>query len=551
MAITKLELLKFYKSKTVLIIDDYPDMRGSIRRMIENFGVRQVDTASNGEEAIKKCEEMAYDIILADYNLGDNKNGQQILEELRFKNLLKNTSVYMMITAETTKDMVFGALEYQPDDYLTKPFTQAVLEKRLDRLIVEKEALYEINNAIDANNLDKAIALCQQRINFHDKYEHRCYRIMGSCLYKKQLYGKAKQVYQHILGDRDLEWANIGLGKSMIALEELDDAEVLFSKLIDSGSLCLEVYDCMADISNRKGDAETAQKLLEQAIALSPNAILRQQALAEISEENHNWEQAEKSRRKIIKLGNNSVYESPELHFNLARTITAEMEYNEAPKDRIKDVDEVFRKMKRKYKDDNTALQADIISANAVAKTGDNERSKAIAEEVEKRIDSAVSPSAKLMLDMVETYNAMGSRDKAKELLKKLAKTYEDNEEVSEAIDRLSDEPLSAKGKQKAVELNNAGKKLFTDKEYGKAISLFSQALKHYPNNMGLNLNLMLALVREMTGSGVTSAMLDRCSVAKEKLSHLSEDNPLFDRYKVLGDHYAKLRTNFQDQSAN
>lgn len=546
MAITKLELLKFYKSKTVLIIDDYPDMRGSIRRMVENFGVRQVNTASNGTEAIKMCEELAYDIILADYNLGDSKNGQQILEELRYKNLLKNTSVYMMITAETTKDMVFGALEYQPDDYLTKPFTRAVLEKRLDRLVVEKEALYEINNAIDAENLDKAIALCQQRINIADKYQYRCYRIMGSCLYKKQKHDKAKLVYQHVLDQRDLEWANIGLGKSMIALGELAEAKVLFGKLIDNGTLCLEVYDCMADISNRMGDTEAAQTLLEQAIKLSPNAILRQQTLAGISEDNHNWEQAEKSRRKIIKLSNNSVYESPEHHFNLARTITAEMDYNDAPQDRIKDVDEVFRKLKRKFTDDNTALQADIIGANAMAKAGDSKRSKALVEDVQKRIETAVSPSAQLMLDLVATYNAMGDRDRAKALLKKLAATYENNEEVSEAIDRLSDEPLSAKGKQKAVDLNNAGKKLFADKEYSKAIALFSEALLHYPNNMGLNLNLMLALVREMTRTQTTSAMLDRCGVARDKLSHLGADNPLFDRYQVLGDHYKKLRASDQ-----
>ncbi|MFT7129238.1 MAG: CheY-like chemotaxis protein, partial [Gammaproteobacteria bacterium] len=67
MALSKLDLLKIYKHKSVLIIDDYPDMRGSIRRMVENFGVKQVETVSNGEHAIAKCEESSYDIILADY----------------------------------------------------------------------------------------------------------------------------------------------------------------------------------------------------------------------------------------------------------------------------------------------------------------------------------------------------------------------------------------------------------------------------------------------------------------------------------------------------
>jgi len=142
MAITSLDAIKIYKKKTALVIDDYPDMRGSIRRMLDSFGIIRCDTASNGEEAILKCEKNTYDVILADYNLGENKNGQQVLEELRYKNLLKNTAIYMMITAETTKDVVFGAFEYQADDYLTKPFTQGVLQKRLDRMVMEKNACF-------------------------------------------------------------------------------------------------------------------------------------------------------------------------------------------------------------------------------------------------------------------------------------------------------------------------------------------------------------------------------------------------------------------------
>ena len=266
MAITKIDVIKIYRQKYALVIDDYPDMRGSIRRMLDNFGVIQCDTASNGEEAILKCEENEYDIILADYNLGDAKNGQQVLEELRFKNLLKNTTIYMMITAETTKDMVFGALEYQPDDYLTKPFTQGVLQKRLDRMVLEKETLFPINDAMDRLDFDRAIELCQQRIDMHDKYEQRCYRLMSSCFYKKHKFAQAKKVYEEVLEEREVEWAAIGLGKSMIALNELDDAEAVFNKLSDNGSLCLEVYDCLADIKTRQGDVEEAQRILERAI---------------------------------------------------------------------------------------------------------------------------------------------------------------------------------------------------------------------------------------------------------------------------------------------
>jgi CheY-like chemotaxis protein/Flp pilus assembly protein TadD len=544
MAITKIDVIKIYKQKTALVIDDFPDMRGSIRRMLDNFGVTNCDTAPNGEDAINKCEEHAYDIILADYNLGDTKNGQQVLEELRFKNILKNTTIYMMITAETTKDMVFGALEYQPDDYLTKPFTQGVLQKRLDRMVLEKESLYDINRSIDLLDYDRAIELCQQRIDLHDKYEQRCLKIMSSCFYKKHKFAQAKKVYEGVLEERELEWASIGLGKSLMALNDLDEAEEIFNKLADNGCPCLEIYDCLADIKIRQGDPESAQKILVKAIEVSPNAIMRQEKLADLSEDNHDWEQAQKSRKKVIRLGKNSVYETPEHHFKLARTINAEITHKpETAKANLKEAQEVLRKAKRKYKDhENIILQSDIIEANIHASAGDAEKSHSQMDDINKRMAATSSKSAQLMLDMAQTYKTLGDHDKAKSILLGLAQTYEDNVEVSEAIDRLSDEPLSKLGKQKAVKLNQKGKDLFAGKEYPKAIQLFSEAIRHYPNNIGLNLNLMLALVREMSARGAKIEQLDQCSAAKAKLSHIKPDNPLFDRFKVLCDHLEKLK---------
>ncbi|WP_101757127.1 tetratricopeptide repeat-containing response regulator [Oceanicoccus sp. KOV_DT_Chl] len=545
MTLTKIDVIKIYKQKTALVIDDFPDMRGSIRRMLDNFGMIRVDTASNGEEAILKCEENPYDIILADYNLGDNKNGQQILEELRFKNILQNKTIYMMITAETTKDMVFGALEYQPDDYLTKPFTQGVLQKRLDRLVLEKESLYEINNAMDTLDFDRAIELCQERIELHDKYEQRCYKIMGSCFLKKHRYSQAKKVYEEILDERELEWASIGLGKSLMALGDLDEAEGVFDKLINDGCLCLEIYDCLADIKTRQGDIEAAQKLLEKAIEVSPNAIVRQEKLAEISEDNHDWERAELSRKKVIRLGNNSVYESPEQHFNLVRCINSEISHNpDNAKAKIKDAEEALKKVKRKYKDhENIELQSDILEAGVHASAGNTEKSQEKIKDIQQRISGTANKSAELMLDMAKTYKSVGDHEKAQSILKDLAESHQNNPEICQAIDRISDEPLSKEGKQKAIELNQEGKDLFATKEYSKAIRLFSQALKHYPNNIGLNLNLMLALVREMAATGVNAPMIQRCTAAKEKLSHLDSSSPLHDRYKVLCEHLAKMKS--------
>lgn len=550
----KIDIFKIYQRRNALVIDDFPDMRGSIRRMLANFGMASIDTASSGEEAVQKCEHGQYDIILCDYNLGDGKSGQQILEELRYRNLLKFTSSFVLITAETTRKMVFGALEYQPDDYLTKPFTQSVLQLRLDRLMQEKEALLPINQAIDDNDLDRAIERCDDRIAMRDRYEEKAYRLQARCYYMKHKLAQARKIYEDVQKERPLDWAQIGLGKCLMEMGELDEAEQIFAGLIANNCLCLEVFDCLAEVKNRKGELAVAQQLLEHASEISPNAILRQQQLARISQENSDWESAEKAHRKVIRLGSNSCYESPELYFSYARCINDQMRQAETPDGkRVKDVEEVLDRARRKYRDDRSArLQADVIHATTFANAGKLDDSKRLMQQVEQKLDSAETPPGiELTLDLARGYQASGDRDKAKTILLELAKQQPDNEAIWEAIDRVSDEPLSPKGKEKAIELNNQGKELFANKQYARAIKLFGEALRLYPNNIALKLNLLLALVREMGAIGPDANMMARGEQVIRSLDKLPEDHVLYERFTVLCSHVEQLREQLTGSAAH
>jgi tetratricopeptide (TPR) repeat protein len=546
----KIDVLKIYQRKSALIIDDFPDMRGSIRRMLVNFGINKIETASNGDEAITHCENNKFDIILCDYNLGDAKNGQQILEELRFRKLLKETTGYMMITAETTKSMVFGALEYQPDDYLTKPFTQTVLQKRLDRLMLEKETLGDINRAVDAGEYDRAIALCDQHIAAKDRYEQKCYRIKARCFLLKHAFPKAREIYEEVLDERPLEWAQIGLGQCLMEMGELEEAERLFQQLVDQNCLCLEVYDYLAEVKSRIGDIVTAQQLLEYASEISPNAILRQQHLAKLSEHNGDWERAEKALRKVLRLGANSCYESPDNYFNVVRCISTQLRTaDKKDTKRIKDAEEILDRARRRYRDDpQTRLQTDVLNAAVYADAGQ-------AEEAGKRM-TALAPklnaenteqSPEVALELVRCYQAMGDKEQAQQMLRELAEQYPDDENIGKAIDRLSDEPLSKKGKEEAVELNRRGKELLSSQDYAQAIALFGEALRHYPNNIAVKLNLLLALIREMNKGGSNEPQIARAEQIINSIDTLQEDHPLHDRFHQLWEYVEQLREQLDD----
>lgn len=62
-----------------------------------------------------------------------------------------------MATAENTSDMVMGAIDYLPDDYISKPFNRTIIHARLKKQLEKKENLSEISEALATNNYKKAI----------------------------------------------------------------------------------------------------------------------------------------------------------------------------------------------------------------------------------------------------------------------------------------------------------------------------------------------------------------------------------------------------------
>jgi DNA-binding NarL/FixJ family response regulator len=125
--------------------------------MIIRLRGQYIDHASNGNTAVKQYTELRYDIILCGYNLGEGQDGRQILEELHKRHLMFPDTLFLMVTAETNSALVMGAIEYQPDAYLTKSFTGEQPGLRLSRLIKINSALKPVHQAIKVNEPELAI----------------------------------------------------------------------------------------------------------------------------------------------------------------------------------------------------------------------------------------------------------------------------------------------------------------------------------------------------------------------------------------------------------
>lgn len=114
----------------VLFIEDSPRLLKDVTFALEKRGFA-VDPCSDGNEALWRACEIAYDAVLLDIML-PGLDGLSILRTMREKEI--QTPVLMLTALGDVEDRVAG-LEAGADDYLPKPFSVAELLARVDAMV--------------------------------------------------------------------------------------------------------------------------------------------------------------------------------------------------------------------------------------------------------------------------------------------------------------------------------------------------------------------------------------------------------------------------------
>lgn len=133
--------------KRILIIEDDIDLQEGLSFLLagEGYSVVTADCIREGRRALSGEH---YDLLLLDCNLPDG-NGFGLCEEIR----RGSTIPILMLTARDTELDEVKALELGVDDYMSKPFSAAVLKARIKKLLFRgTETTNLISNGI---RLDK------------------------------------------------------------------------------------------------------------------------------------------------------------------------------------------------------------------------------------------------------------------------------------------------------------------------------------------------------------------------------------------------------------
>lgn len=302
--------------KKALIIEDMAEARILQKKMLGDFGFKDIDVAMKAETAIELLRSRHYDVVLSDYNLGNGKDGQQLLEEVRYSDLIPNTSTYLMVTAETSIEMVMGAIEYQPDGYITKPFSHALLQRRLVKLLETKTKLEAINQALDKKDYETAITESNSIIEQYPYLDSKCNRTKGDCYLALEQYDQAIELFLNALKEHKMPWALFGLAKSYYYQRNYEEAEPRFRQLMLDNRFFVNAYDWLAKCLIEQGKLEEAQETLIEAIGKSPKAILRQIELGKLCLRIQDFEMAEITLKRATFLAKHSVHNNADIYIN-------------------------------------------------------------------------------------------------------------------------------------------------------------------------------------------------------------------------------------------
>ena len=128
-------------AKKVLVVDDEKLIVKGIRFSLEQDGM-EVDCAYDGEEALSMAKEKEYDMILLDLML-PKLDGLSVCQQIRE---FSNVPIVMLTAKGEDMDKILG-LEYGADDYITKPFSLAVLRARINTQLRNRTAQMQKESA--------------------------------------------------------------------------------------------------------------------------------------------------------------------------------------------------------------------------------------------------------------------------------------------------------------------------------------------------------------------------------------------------------------------
>jgi len=541
-----------YKDKKVLIVDDQRSFQTLLKGMLFSLGARNIHFADTGESAIQQCMEVKFDLLFIDYNLGLGKNGRQLLEELRAKDCLGVEAIYMIVSGETTRPMVLGAVEAEPDDYLIKPFSQGVLKKRIDKVYSRKLTLKPALTALSNNDKDSAIEEVKKVIAQNNRYRQYCSKLLSNLHIEQQDFNEAEQILINELNTKRVPWALTALANIFYQQELYDDALELCDEVLEQNRFRVEAHDIKAKCLLALGEKKQALKAIKKSSSISPYSFSRQYLFADIARQNSAYNSLVNACQSLLVMSKKSIHQSIEHQLNYIRALLDAAQNTDNVPDKEHYIKETklaiaqAKQEKKLFETTSFSTFETLCQARISAVQGKYLNAKKDLADLQYSLEeNDESLSFDLYPESILTLMQIGEFEAASEQQENLTNN---NENTAFVNAMLKDQTKKSQENVSAFEEHNKkGIEEYKNGNFSLAIESFEKALEFAPVNTGSALNLIQALLQVLQHSEKDQEQINqKCLetfklVDGIKLPQLHEE-----RYINLRNDFKRISTNIK-----
>jgi DNA-binding response OmpR family regulator len=271
------------KSKNALVVDSALATRRALQDQLSQLGARTVVFASSVAEVEQQLSSREFSLLICEYQLEGERNGQQLLEDLRLNRKLSWSTAFMMVTGERSYSKVVAVAEFEPDDYLIKPFTASKLSDRVVRIFNRKKRLEEVYKAVFTEEHTKVPPLCDKLIIEFPQYKNTLQRMKVEAFYHLNTLLDAETELINIMGNDPKPWMLLLMAKVHMARKDFNHAAELLQNVVKTNPEYMAASDLFADVLWEKNSPQDALDVLEKLGAKGMDSTIRLRKMADLA----------------------------------------------------------------------------------------------------------------------------------------------------------------------------------------------------------------------------------------------------------------------------
>ncbi|HWW71457.1 MAG TPA: response regulator [Duganella sp.] len=521
-----------YSDLSVLIVDPNPGMRGSLHNMLNQCSITKIEYAVSSGTAIRQLSKKPYDIVLCEYDLGNGsgenngQDGQQLLEDLRHHKLIAQWTIFIMLTSEGVYSKVIGAVELAPTDYVLKPFTVDALLQRIRKAVERRDVFWPVYQQLAAGGIRKAITSCKEGEDKNPRYANDYARLRAELLVSIDDLVEAEFVYQTMLLTRPTAWAHLGMARCQFGLQKFVEAQRTLVQLLEEHPKFMAAYDLLARTHEALGQQESAKKVLEDAVGISPNIVRRLRHLGEVALETGDVGVAEKAFKQVVAKAKYSEFRDPEDHVRLVKTLVKKGDTAQASG--------VIRDMERSLRGNANTEACRAIAAGMVQEmTGNLAGAATELTTAVHAIENARGLSTGLKIGLVHSCLSVKLDQQASNVMLNLMNDTESGVTMDDAVQVFEKagrhdlaEGMGEQIKMQVSELLADAAAMRGQGDLRAAVDTLNAGLRKAPANMSLLPAAASAILKQLDDLGWEVPLAEQCAYLLERMRKIDPAHP-------------------------